>query len=68
MSEPKLVERSAARNKPRWRIEFDSEKEALTHRRTYGTGGWVLGRFLYPGTSWTPSEVMLDCPDSGQLK
>lgn len=68
---PKAVERypDPRPGKPlRLRIEFDSEAEALAHRRNTRCGGWVLGRFLYPGVAWKPSEVMKDCPEDGELR
>jgi hypothetical protein len=52
----------------RIRIEFETNEHAKSHRTTVGCGGWVLGRFIYPGTGWIPSEVMLDCPDEGLLE
>lgn len=55
--------------KPRdHRFEFISNEAAKMHRRNVGCGGWVLGRFLFPGTGWTPSRVMLNCPDAGVLE
>ena len=50
------------------RIEFETHDQAFQHRRKVGCGGWVLGRFLFPGTEWTPSRVMLNCPDDGELR
>ena len=41
------------------RIRFRSNEEALAHRAKVGCGGWILGPFLFPGTKWTPSKVML---------
>ena len=53
---------------PLHRIQFETHEDALAHRKRVGCGGWILGRFLYPGTGWTPSSVMLDCPDEGVLR
>lgn len=39
------------------RLKFETEEQALAHRAKVGTGGWVLGPFLFPG-SWTPTLVM----------
>lgn len=55
----------------RCRMQFENESQALAYRQRTRTGGWVLGRFLYLGdwpNNWTPTEVMLDCPDEGVLK
>lgn len=49
-------------------FEFLSEEDALAHRSTHGCGGWVLGRFLCPGTGWTPSLVMQHVKCEGELK
>ena len=56
----------AGQKEPRLRLEFVTHEDAYRYRQTWGEGGWILGRFYYPG-SWTPSEVMHDCPESGCL-
>lgn len=51
----------------RTRLEFETPARALIYRRDNGSGGWVLGRFLYVG-AWTPSAIMRDCPEDGTLR
>lgn len=46
------------------RMRFADEFAALVHRKRVGCGGWVLGPYLFAGTEWTPSLVMLHA--SGQ--
>lgn len=40
--------------------------EAARAFKQVGYGGWVLGRYWYDHT-WTPSAVIRDCPESGEM-
>jgi hypothetical protein len=59
---PEIRGTSKVHNVPHVRVEFQTAGDALSYRTETGCGGWVLGRFLFSGSAWTPSSVILNAP------